>query len=133
MPQWFLRINPPGREVVQFYANLWDAYGCTDRHGLCNPAAVSVNHHQAQRLHTGEAGSQPYSNKTTRTNGKKGCYHDHLHSLGYRVGFVVLLLHYSREVAQLPDWVALLTLTGQLWGIFNQCDVCTNINTSTHS
>lgn len=43
-------------------------------------------------------------------------YHDHFHSLGYRVGFIVLLfLHHSGEVAKLPDRVALLTLTGQLW------------------
>lgn len=40
-------------------------------------------------------------------------YHDHLDSLGYRVGLVVLLLfHDSGEVAQLPDRVALLALPG---------------------
>lgn len=42
-------------------------------------------------------------------------YHDHFDSLCYRVGFVILLfLHHSGKVAQLPDRMALLTLTGQL-------------------
>lgn len=53
----------------------------------------------------------------TKKQVKKGrrSHHDHFHSLGYRVGFVVLLLlHHSGEVAKLPDRVALLTLTGQL-------------------
>lgn len=46
---------------------------------------------------------------------KEWYYHDHFDPLGYRVGFVVLLLlHHSGEVAQLPDGMALLTLTGQL-------------------
>lgn len=42
-------------------------------------------------------------------------YHDHFDSLGYRVGFfILLLLNHSGEVAQLPDRMAFLTFTGQL-------------------
>lgn len=60
-----------------------------------------------------QTGRSGYNQVQTKQKSGSWFYHDHLHSLGYRVGFVVLLLfHYSGEVAQLPDWVALLALAG---------------------
>lgn len=42
-------------------------------------------------------------------------YHDYFDSLGYWVGFVVLLfLQDTSEVAQLPDRMSLTALSGQL-------------------
>lgn len=41
-------------------------------------------------------------------------YHDHFDPLCYRIGFVVLLLHCSGQMVELPDRMAPLTLAGQL-------------------
>lgn len=50
MPEWFLWFDPPGGAVVQFYAHVWDDHGRVEGQRLCDPAAVGVDHHQAQRL-----------------------------------------------------------------------------------
>lgn len=102
--------------MVQFHADLWHSHWGVDGQGLSNPAAVGVNHHQAQRLHTEQRDLTCVQIKTRKQmKEEERHYHDHFDSLCYRVGFVVLLfLHHSGKVAQLPDRMALLTLTGQL-------------------
>lgn len=56
VPKWFLWLNPPGRKVVQFHANLWDSHCGVNGQRLSDPAAVGVNHHQTKRLHTEQRG-----------------------------------------------------------------------------
>lgn len=52
--------------------------------------------------------------KTKTLSNPLEVYHDHFDPLCYRIGFVVLLLHCSGQIVELPDRMAPLTLAGQL-------------------
>lgn len=95
MPERFFWLYPPGGKVVEFQANVWNNHCRVDGQGLGNPPAVSVDHHQAQRLQIGVI-TQITLNKKQLIEAKKKearLHHDHFHSLGDGVGFVILLLH----------------------------------------
>lgn len=66
MPKWFLWLDPPGREVIQLHADLWDAHCSLDEQWLSDPAAVGVNHHQAQRLHGAERTNLTHAQMKTK-------------------------------------------------------------------
>lgn len=121
--------------VVQLHADLQDAHCGVHGQGLSNPTAVGMNHYKTQRLHMEKrrgviltqanvliiyndpvsCGQRQREMLCVKLFFLKRCYHDHFDSLGHRVWFVVLLfLHHSGEVVQLPDRMSLLTLSGQL-------------------
>lgn len=111
MPECFFWFNPPGGKVVQFYANVWNNHCCVDGQGLSDPPAVSVDHHQAQGLQSKQENENHMCSKEKIQIIEARPDHDHFDSLGDRVGFIILLLHHSGKVAQVPDRVALLTFS----------------------
>lgn len=55
VPEWHFWFDSSRRQLIQFHADMsvTGCWVCGERFG--NPAAVSVNHHQSQRLHTQQA------------------------------------------------------------------------------